>query len=215
MSNKVFSLTIVGMMILISLILYPSLPEQVTVHWTVQGTPDTFAPKTIAVWLVPALTVVLLLVAHSLMMVSAFQQRYSEAAKTHDLTVNAILVFLAFTHTLMLVLTLKPELLLIRIFIAGMGVIFATLGNVMGRLRPNPLFGFRIPWTIGDETVWRRTHRAGGRWFFMSGMVIMVAAFAFPLNLIFVLTMGLLFGGVFCVVYYSRGLWLERHSRAS
>ncbi|MCA9902709.1 MAG: SdpI family protein [Anaerolineae bacterium] len=212
MSVKGLPTVVVGVMLLISLMLYPSLPDQVPVHWSIQGKPDSFAPKALAVLLLPALTLILLLVGRLSMTRIAFERRYGEARETQRFMINAIVVFLGFMHALMLVTALNPDVPLARVYVIGLGGLCVALGNVMGRLRPNPLFGIRFPWTLSDETVWRRTHRVGGRWLFMSGLVLMLATLVLSPESIFVLALGLLLGGAVCLAYASRALWLERHS---
>src|SRR4051812_30943629 len=41
--------------IVLALILYNKLPNQIAIHWDSAGTPDNFAPKAIAVWALPIL----------------------------------------------------------------------------------------------------------------------------------------------------------------
>ncbi|HEY8955630.1 SdpI family protein [Chitinophaga sp.] len=55
---------------------------------------------------------------------------------------------------------LTPQLIL---------VFLAVCGNLMYNVRPNYFFGIRTPWTLKNETVWRKTHRVGGVVLFMAG----------------------------------------------
>lgn len=49
-------------------------------------------------------------------------------------------------------------------------LMIALLGNYMGRIRPNWFVGIRTPWTLSNETVWRKTHLLGAKWMFGSAM---------------------------------------------
>ena len=214
MSNKRFLIGVLALMIVFSAVLYPFLPEQVPVHWSIQGVPDSFAHKSIAVLLLPMLTLGIMLLSRLMMSLTAFREKYGEAHDTHSFIMNAIVLFFAFTHVVMLLLSLSPQSGMLRLFIVGVGILLAALGNVMGRLRPNPMFGFRFPWTLNDEVVWRRTHRVGGRWLFVSGLVIALAAWVLPLETTFLLVVVLILGGSLALAYMSRQLWLQRHSGA-
>ena len=44
----------------------------------------------------------------------------------------------------------------------AVAVVLGVLGNAMPALRPNWFFGVRTPWTLRDDAVWDRTHRATG-----------------------------------------------------
>ncbi|HEX6559998.1 MAG TPA: SdpI family protein, partial [Longimicrobiales bacterium] len=59
----------------------------------------------------------------------------------------------------------------------GIGAMFMILGNVLPRTRSNWFMGIRTPWTLDSESVWRETHRLGGRTFVLGGFVTMIAAF--------------------------------------
>ena len=57
--NKAFTLiassAICLLPILLSLVVYRDLPEQIAIHWNNSGTPDRFAPKAAAAFGLPAL----------------------------------------------------------------------------------------------------------------------------------------------------------------
>ncbi|MGO4293347.1 SdpI family protein [Chitinophaga sp. RAB17] len=49
-------------------------------------------------------------------------------------------------------------------------VFLAICGNLLYNVRPNPYLGIRTPWTLKNETVWRKTHRMGGIMLFVFGV---------------------------------------------
>lgn len=63
------------------------------------------------------------------------------------------------------------------------GVLICVFGNIMPRIRPNYSIGIRNPWTLHDETIWRKTHRIGGWIWFIGGMVLCILSL-FPMNFI-------------------------------
>jgi uncharacterized membrane protein len=58
------------------------------------------------------------------------------------------------------------------------GALFALLGNLFGKLRPNWFIGIRTPWTLSSKLSWDRTHRAGGWLFIVFGLLLMSTALA-------------------------------------
>ncbi|MET6996263.1 SdpI family protein [Chitinophaga defluvii] len=48
-------------------------------------------------------------------------------------------------------------------------VFLAVCGNLLYSVKPNLYLGIRTPWTLRNETVWRKTHRIGGIVFFICG----------------------------------------------
>lgn len=46
---------------------------------------------------------------------------------------------------------------------AGLGLMFAAIGNYFPKCRPNRTVGIRISWTLGSEENWNATHRFAGK----------------------------------------------------
>jgi uncharacterized membrane protein len=59
----------------------------------------------------------------------------------------------------------------------SLGYIFIGTGNLLGKVRPNFFVGIRTPWTLSDDDVWRRTHRAGGWGMVIIGLCVLSGAF--------------------------------------
>ena len=55
--QKTVAAGVVTVMVLLGAVLYPSLPDQMAVHWSASGEADGMAPKPIAVGAMPALVV--------------------------------------------------------------------------------------------------------------------------------------------------------------
>jgi uncharacterized membrane protein len=49
-------------------------------------------------------------------------------------------------------------------------VFLAICGNLLYNVRPNLYLGIRTPWTLKNETVWRKTHHLGGILLFIFGV---------------------------------------------
>lgn len=56
------------------------------------------------------------------------------------------------------------------IWMAVMGLL-VLLGNYLPSLRPNFFVGVRTPWTLFNETVWRKTHQMTGRLWMVGGVL--------------------------------------------
>lgn len=74
------------------------------------------------------------------------------------------------------------------------GVLFVYLGNYMGVIKKNFYLGIRTPWTLMDETVWKKTHRMGGYTFTLGGIIIIISILAARLTgAVWLYTAGILF----------------------
>ena len=59
------------------------------------------------------------------------------------------------------------------LLLGGIGLLLFILGVALGEVRSNFFIGFRTPWTLSSEEVWRRTHQLG-RWLLMGGGALII-----------------------------------------
>lgn len=60
------------------------------------------------------------------------------------------------------------------------GIMVTIIGNYIQTVRPNYFLGYRTPWTLESEYVWRKTHRIMGRISMIFGPIIAVIAIFGP-----------------------------------
>jgi uncharacterized membrane protein len=60
----------------------------------------------------------------------------------------------------------------------AMGALWLALGQLMPRLRRNPILGIRTAWTLTSDENWLRTHRVAGYTFAAGGLVALMAGLA-------------------------------------
>lgn len=87
-----------------------------------------------------------------------------------------------------------------RLVMIGVGLLFATLGNYLGKSKRNFFLGIRTPWTLASDEVWRRTHRLGGWVMVGAGVALVVMGFTGIHQLAFALVIG---AAVLVPVIYS------------
>ena len=60
----------------------------------------------------------------------------------------------------------------LRMVFLSVGVLLLVLGNDLGKVRHNRVFGVRTPWTLKDPRVWDKTHRYTGRLMVLAGLIL-------------------------------------------
>lgn len=159
-----------------SLWAWPRLPAQVPIHWGFRGQVDGWATPLQAAVIMPGF-----LTGIYALMLLYFNARFDfKAARLMDPAVarrvRFLVVFMfAALQGLMLAAPLKGGTLKATGINALLGVFFVLLGNLMPRLEPNAWVGIRIPPTLEDRTVWKRTHRLGGKVFVTGGLLSLLA----------------------------------------
>jgi uncharacterized membrane protein len=167
---------ILGMFVATWVVL-PQLPDPMPIHWNAVGQPDDFASRWIGAFMLPLVSLGLYLVMLLVPAIDPRRENYARFADTYHIFRLLLISFMAFVHgaTLFSVLRaesqLNPDLVMVAV-----GLLFVLLGNYIPRIRSNWFVGIRTPWTLSDPEVWRRTHRLGGRAFFVAGLIVILAA---------------------------------------
>lgn len=52
------------------------------------------------------------------------------------------------------------------------GILMLILGNFMPRTKSNAAFGLRLPWTLSNEVVWRKSNRFAGCILMLAGILV-------------------------------------------
>lgn len=181
MNKRLFAvLALVSAVSLIGqLLLYPSLPPTVPLHWDIHGQIDAWGPRWQSAFMA-ALPLGCALLLYFLPSIDPRRRNYPRHSRAYG-AVCIVLVgaLLAITWAITLHM-LGLRLPLSSIIMGLVGVVLIVMGNYMPQLRPNYFVGIKTPWTIENERVWRKTHRMSGILFCIAGAVVLLSAFIPP-----------------------------------
>jgi uncharacterized membrane protein len=159
---------------------YNSLPDQIAVHWNIQGEPDRIVPKSDAwmnFWLCPLVMVLIVVLTVALPWISPKQFDVDRFRPTWEYGMALVVGLLAFINVALLLGSWGQKL---PLGVGAMMLFFALLGNVMGRVKRNFWMGVRTPWTLASEAVWNQTHRVAGWLWVAGGLIGCVSVLALP-----------------------------------
>lgn len=92
--------------------------------------------------------------------------------------------------------------------------LMALLGNYMTSLKPNYFAGFRTPWALENEVVWRKTHRRGGKLMFWGSLVALLPVALVPGEVAKMLVaVSFLMGVTLYTFYYSYRVYREEQTK--
>jgi uncharacterized membrane protein len=210
MRNRWFGPLCIAAMLAFGAVVYNQLPARVPSHWNIFGQVDQTTDPRSAVLVLPAIAVGVWLLITLLPRIDPLRASYSKFEGTFRLFINMIVLFLAVLYAAMLGSALGWEQATSHVAAIGGGILFAVLGNELGRVQPNWFVGIRTPWTLADPEVWRQTHRVGGRALFVTGLLIVVLALLLPISVATVVMVVGLMGWAALTVVYSYLLWRQR-----
>jgi uncharacterized membrane protein len=154
-------------------VLFGHLPAEVPTHWNFEGKPDAFTPRENV--LTPLLIVPLVMFGFALLTLALpwLSPKHFEVDRFRNVFqyIMAVVVgFFAYMHVIFTLSMLQVPVDVTRWLLGGTLLLFALLGNVMGKVRRNFYVGIRTPWTLASETVWEATHRLGAWLFVIAGV---------------------------------------------
>jgi uncharacterized membrane protein len=199
-------LAIIALQILIALVSYPFLPDQVPSHWNAAGQITSYEPKWIAAILFPLISTGFFLLLYIITIINPKQSRRSirlshqANERILNLTLVGVLLLNLVIQLVILAATFKAPVDIELVVSLSVSVLLIFLGNFIGKLRRNRWAGIRTPWTMANETVWERTHRLGGWLFVAGGLLGIVLSFIPPLQLYSVVSIVIAIS-IICIIY--------------
>lgn len=174
-TTLIFTSVVTLFPILIGLLLWNQLPEQLATHFNSAGQPDDYSPKFFAVVGLP----IILLVIQWLVIaaVSADPKKSNISPKMFSVIawLIPIISLIMCSSTFLYGLGMSISFENLGLLISGMAFIVA--GNFLPKCPKNYTIGLRFPWTLDDEENWNKTHRMGGYLWILLGLTQIMGCF--------------------------------------
>jgi uncharacterized membrane protein len=163
-------------------------PERVPLKYNLSGEPLLYGSKTellviLAVMILVNIGVYFLLVnIHRIDPKKKYREenlsRMRKLAVAVSIFVSAITCFIVYSSS-------NPDTKFnSKIIVIALGLLFSVVGNYLYNIRPNYFAGIRLPWTLENEENWKLTHMLAGKLWFAGGILIAIAGFALPGNIV-------------------------------
>ena len=161
--------------ILIGLILWNRLPEQVPIHFNMQGEADGWSGKGMAVFGLP-------LICLGVHLICTFATAVEPRIENTAAKVLKIVYWIAPCTALFCALSVYGAALGMDIDVSMItevlvGIAFVVVGNYLPKCRQNYVLGIKLPWTLNSEENWNATHRFGGKVWVIGGIITILTAF--------------------------------------
>ena len=169
--RELFLLLLAALPVLYLLTNWNALPEQMPVHFELNGDPNGYGSKLIYVILPPGI--------YFLMLVLPFIDPRKSNYEIFSITYFKLRIILGLFFGIIDTIIIYNELHGIEklgLFIPIFAFLLLTLlGNYMGTIRQNYFIGIKVPWTLNNDEVWIRTHKMAGKLWFWGGIAGVVA----------------------------------------
>lgn len=166
---------IVLLPVIIGLIFWDKLPDEIPSHWNISGEIDGWSSKPFSVFGLP---LILLAIQWSVVLVSlADPKRKNHSPKILNLMFWLIPVLSVVLSLVSYLSAMGMEVHVELVIPIILGLFFVAIGNYMPKCKQNYTIGIKLPWTLNNEENWNKTHRLGGWLLIIGGIGMIIAGF--------------------------------------
>ncbi len=192
----IISSLIILLPMIIGVIFWDKLPEQVPTHFNLEGEADGWSSKAFAVFGLP----LILLAMHLVCVIgtSIDPKNKNINGKPFGLVLWIVPAISFVCCGLTYLVALGYDINIATYMCSFIGVVLIIVGNYLPKCRQNYTIGIKIPWTLNDEENWNKTHRFAGKLWVMCGIAtiafsILGIAWLFFVMLVFIVALPMVY----------------------
>lgn len=157
-------------------VIYGSLPQEVPMHYNASGEVDRMGNKA-ELWILPLLlNGMTYFLFKYLPKLDPKNQIQKMGNNYHNMRLGLTVVMTLLACGIIYMSSNLNATVSVGWVYGLIGIMFILLGNYMPAMKPNYFVGIRTPWTLENETVWRKTHKLGAWLFIASGILVILSA---------------------------------------
>lgn len=160
--------------LILGLIFYNKLPDQMPIHWNAAGEVDGYASKAFAVFGLPVFLLAIQIFGFVVVLSDPKKQNQSQVMRLIGFWTIPAIGIMIYPATILTALGYDvPMDTLVMLFV---GLLLIIIGNYMPKAKQNYTIGIKLPWTLDDTENWNKTHRLAGFVWVIGGIVFLVCA---------------------------------------
>ena len=182
-------------------IIFKQLPEEIPTHWNAKGEADGFGDKWSPLFVLGFLNFfTFLIMKYAPEIDMGKKEKFGENYVKMRIGIQFFMSAISF---IFLLAVQEIEFNSTKVVGAVISLLFAFIGNLVINVKQNSVLGFRLPWTMKSEYVWRKTHQLGGRIWFYGGLACAVSSFFLSSEIFIFAFLGLTFLSIIIICVYS------------
>lgn len=177
MKNKTTIITTIICLLplIISIVVFDKLPDQIAIHFDSAGNPDNYLPKALAAFGLPLVFMVINLYTHFRVNKDPKVQNASNVLRIVSRWAVPVVSVIVVPVTLFM--SMGAVIPIPMIVTALVGIIIVLCGNYLPKCKQNYTVGIKLPWTLDNEDNWFKTHRFAGFIWVVCGVIITINSF--------------------------------------
>jgi len=204
--KELIPLTIVLLTVLVAIYIYPLLPARVPIHWNAASEIDGYGSRLFHVLMFPGIIVFIYALFQLIPKIEVFRKNIKSFMKYFFVMKVTIMGFLFYIFVLTTLPNFGFNIKFNILLMPALGTMFMVIGYVMKFAKRNFFVGFRTPWTLASDKVWKKTHEVGSKLFMILGVWLAISGF-FPTKYFMWYILVPVFGLVLWMFVYSYRLY--------
>lgn len=191
---------IVLLSFLLTLYLYPQLPEKMATHWDAHGRVNGYSSKFWGAFLLPFTLVFLTLLLLFIPRIDPLRHNIEEFRDYYEGFLVVLFLFLLSIHIQVLLWNLGIKINPLYPMSIGGGFLFYYIGIMLEKAKRNWFIGIRTPWTLSSDEVWDKTHKLGAYVFKLAGVLAFLGVLV-PSLAIYLILVPVLGGSLYLILF--------------
>ncbi len=180
---------------------------QIPTHWNAEGEVDGYSSPLVGFFLLPIIQLISLGFIYALRFIDPRAKNLESSGKAISAVATSVAALLLVVQLMIIDQVFSIGLIGPKAIFIGVGVMFAVIGNYLGKLKSSFFVGIRTPWTLSSEAVWQKTHRLGGKLFVAMGLLQVAGVLLLDQVYMTAFMLGTVLPTAFIPVAYSWYLW--------
>jgi uncharacterized membrane protein len=175
LKRELLPLGILLVLLVLSIYIYPGLPDTVPSHFDSKGIANDYMAKLPFLLIFWGIVMGLYLLLTFIPLIDPFWKKIEPKYGLFLLFRDFAMLFFVFIFVIAMI-GAKRGSMPVQAMGIGFGFLFIFLGNWLPKLPRNFFFGIRTPWTLASEEVWKKSHKIGGLLFVAAGIILIILA---------------------------------------
>lgn len=197
--------------------LYPSLGDQIPIHFNIEGKADGWASRN-SIFIMP---VIMGFVSFFTFLLLTNIEKFDPKASATNIkdTLSPVAIFISGSLcalTLVVLYGISHQHTPIDQLLFGvLGLLFIGLGYYMPNMKQNYFAGYKLPWTLENEENWKKTHGLAGKFWLVGGSIQVLAAILLRGEVLFYIFMTITILISLFPILYSYSIFKKNKQSAS
>ena len=215
----ILSSAIVLFPMIIGLILWNALPEQMVTHWGVDGAADGWSSKYFSIFGIP----LLMLAVHLLCIFFCLRdpKNAGQSGKVLGMIFWVCPIISVGVNITQYSIALGMDIGIQLLMPVILGLMFIITGNYLPKCKRNSTIGIKVEWALNDDENWNHTHRFAGKVWIVGGFLLIILEFLagslariiFPIALLVIAVSPMIYSYLFYRQQLKAGLTLKKRRK--